>query len=63
MKYRLNPNFFLVVVALVVGSALWRQINFENFTLENPILSFVYAAVFFASIVLMLKPSKKDSEG
>ncbi|MBO3116463.1 hypothetical protein J4050_06875 [Winogradskyella sp. DF17] len=59
MKYKLRPNFFFIVVALIVGSALFRQIDFQNLTIEKPALAIIYGVTFLASILLMLKKPKK----
>lgn len=59
MKYKLRPNFFFIVVALIVGSAFFRQIDFQNLTIENPALAAIYGITFIVSILLMLKRPKK----
>lgn len=58
MKYKLVLNFFSVVVALIVGSALFKQFDFENSTIENPVLSIIYSIVFIFCIGFMIKKSK-----
>lgn len=59
MKYKIAPNFFLVVIALIVGSALFKLLDFQNLKTEKPALAIVYSIVFIFSIVFMIKKSKK----
>jgi hypothetical protein len=47
-----------VVIALVVGAALFNQIDFNNLSVANPLLSIIYALVFIACIVLIFKSKK-----
>ncbi len=59
MKYKIVPNFFFVIIALIVGGALYKQFDFENLTFEKPALALVYGIVFIVSIGLLIKKSKK----
>ncbi|WP_370392143.1 hypothetical protein [uncultured Winogradskyella sp.] len=58
MNYKFNFNFFFVVIALVVGAALFNQIDFKNLSVANPLLSIVYTLVFITCIALMFKSKK-----
>jgi uncharacterized membrane protein YdcZ (DUF606 family) len=58
MNYKIAPNFFCVVIALIVGAALYKQFDFQNFTVENPVLAIIYAIVFIGCIVFMIKKPK-----
>lgn len=49
------PNFILVIIAAIVGSALYKQIDFENLTVEKRGLSIIYLIVFLAAIFLIAK--------
>ncbi len=58
MKYKIKPNFFSVVIALIVGGALYKQFDFQNMTIEKPALALVYSITFIVSIGLMIKKSE-----
>ncbi len=50
-----TPVFFLSVVAIIVGSALYKQIDFQNFTAEKPALSAIYFVTFAFSVYALVK--------
>jgi len=60
MKYKIVPNFFWVVMAMILGGALLNQFDFQNLTFEKPALAVVYIIVFIFSIGLMIKKSKNN---
>tara|TARA_R110002051_G_scaffold3131_6_gene16853 strand:- start:3393 stop:3575 length:183 start_codon:yes stop_codon:yes gene_type:complete len=55
MKYKLVPNYFSVIVAIIVGVALFKQIDFYTMTVDNLALSTVYLVAFLLSIGFMIK--------
>lgn len=59
MKFRIVPNFFSVVVILILGGALIGQFDSENLSFENPALSIVYLIAFILAIGFMIKKPKK----
>ncbi|MGB5405013.1 hypothetical protein [Robiginitalea sp.] len=58
MNLKIVPNFFSIVIALIVGGALIREFNFQDMTFENPALAVVYSIAFILSIGFMIKRSK-----
>lgn len=58
MKYKIVPSFFTVIVALIVGTSLFREFDFETMKFENPALAFIYGAVLILTFALMLKKNK-----
>ena len=60
MKFRIVPNFFSVVMILILGGALIREFDTENLSFESPALALVYLFTFILSIGFMIKrPGKK----
>ena len=59
MKYKITPNFFSAIVILIVGSALYKQFDYETYTFEKPALAAVYGVALILSIAFMIKKSKK----
>ncbi len=59
MKIKIVPNFFFVIIAIILGGALTKQFDFQNSKFEKPALAVVYIIVFIICIVFMIKKSKK----
>ena len=55
MKYKLVPNYFSTIIAIIVGAALYKQIDFKSMTVDNLALSAVYLIAFLISIGFMVK--------
>lgn len=62
MEKKKAPNFIIVIIAIIVGSALYKQIDFENLTVEKPALSIIYLIVFLATVYMLVKSKKSESE-
>lgn len=61
MRFKIVPNFFSIVMILILGGALIREFDFENVTFENPALALVYLIAFVISVGFMIKkPGKKQ---
>tara|TARA_R110000765_G_scaffold222214_1_gene326306 strand:- start:465 stop:647 length:183 start_codon:yes stop_codon:yes gene_type:complete len=58
MKYKIVPNIIAVLLALIIGVALFKQIDFLNMTIEKPVLALVYLIGFLISIGFMIKKTK-----
>jgi hypothetical protein len=55
MKYKIVPNFIAVILAVIIGVALFKQIDFLNMTVEKPVLALVFLVGFLISIGFMIK--------
>ena len=49
------PSFFFIVVALILGSALYKQFDFQQVTFEKPALAILYMVVFVFSLYGLIK--------
>ncbi|MEN2415424.1 hypothetical protein [Flavobacterium mesophilum] len=54
-------RFTFSIIAIILGVVLFKQFDFETLKFEKPALAFVYLAVFFFSIFILFKNSKKQS--
>jgi len=61
MENKKAPNFFLVIIVIILGQALFEQFDFENLKFEKPALAIVYIIVFVISIYLLVKKTKKST--
>ena len=58
MKYKIAPNFFFVIIVIILGAALFKQFDFQNLKVEKPALAIVYIIAFIICIGFMIKKSK-----
>lgn len=57
------PIFMLIIVILIVGSALYKQINFATMTVQKPWLSALYVlTLVFAGVSLIRWYRKKEEQ-
>jgi hypothetical protein len=59
MENRKGINFFFAIIAIIVGSALYKQFDFEKMRFEKPALAVIYMVVFIASIFFIIKDYRK----
>jgi len=59
VKFRIVPNFFSIVMILILGGALIQEFDFENLTFEKPALALIYLIAFILSVGFMIKKPGK----
>ena len=59
MKIKIVPNFVSVVIAIILGAAIYKQFDFQTMTFEKPALAIIYIIAFILSIGFMIKKSKE----
>ena len=62
MKNKKTPNFFFVFTAIILGSALYKQFDFENLKFEKPAIAIIYIVIFVVSIYLLIRDYLKKTE-
>ena len=62
MEDRKGINFFFAVIAIILGSALWKQFDFDTFKFQKPALAILYIVVFVVSVYLLIRDYKKRPE-
>lgn len=62
MENRKAPVFTMSIVAIIVGAALYKQINFKTVTVEKPALSLLYAVTFLFAVFVLVKNYRKGAE-
>lgn len=55
MDRKKQINFFFLIIVVILGSILYKHIDFKNFTLKNPILDVLYLIVFFGALFFLIK--------
>ncbi|MBD1387416.1 hypothetical protein IDJ75_19175 [Mucilaginibacter rigui] len=58
MENNKAPLFTFSIIAIILGVALHKQFDYENFKFEKPALAIVYFIVFAASVFFIIKGSK-----
>lgn len=59
MKYKIVPNIFTIIMAVIIGGGIVKLFDFQSLTFEKPALAVVYIIAFILSIGFMVKKSKK----
>lgn len=62
MENKKGLNFFFLIIAIILGSVLFKQFDFKNLKFEEPGLAILYLIVFVASIYFLIKDYKKKPE-
>lgn len=56
------PIFTMSIVAIIVGAALYKQIDFKTMTVEKPALSILYAVTFLFAVAVLVRNYRKSAE-
>ena len=62
MENKKAPTFALSIAAIVIGVALFKQIDFQTFKVEKPALSIVYLATLVFVLYVLIKDSRKKEK-
>jgi Ca2+/Na+ antiporter len=62
MENKKGLNFFFLIIAIILGSVLFKQFDFKTLTFEQPALAILYIVVFVTSIYFLIKDYKKKPE-
>lgn len=62
MENKKAPTFALSIAAIVIGVALFKQIDFQAFKVEKPALSVVYLATLIFVLYVLLKDRRKKKD-
>ena len=58
MKYKLKFNFISIAFVIILGAALFREIDFQKWSVEKPLLVGLYGLAFLFFLTTMIK--KRD---
>lgn len=61
MENRKAPVFVMSIIAIIVGSALYKQIDFKTMTVEKPWLTALYALTFLFALYILIKGYRKKT--
>jgi hypothetical protein len=61
MKNKKSLNFVFLIVAIIVGLALFKQFDFESLKFRQPGLAVVYLITFAFSIYILVKDFRKKN--
>ncbi|MFT6479433.1 MAG: hypothetical protein ACI9V1_002402 [Spirosomataceae bacterium] len=59
MKDKMGFNIIFAMMAFILGSALIREFDFQNFVFRKQALGFLYLIVFIIAVVLTFKKKKE----
>lgn len=55
MEKQKAPVFILIIVAIIVAMALYKQFDFENLKFQKPALAVVYGITFVVAVTVLIK--------
>ncbi|RZK78906.1 MAG: hypothetical protein EOO92_10290 [Pedobacter sp.] len=55
MEKKKGMSFVLLIVAVILGTTLYKQFDFETLRFEKTGLAVLYIIVFVTSVVLLIK--------
>lgn len=55
MEKKKGVNIVFIIIAAIVGAAIYRQFDFETQKFEKPALAILYIIVFLASIYFLIR--------
>lgn len=58
MENKKGPSFILIIISVIIGVALYKQFDFQNYTFEKPALSVVYLITFVVCVSIIIKNSR-----
>ncbi|PZU89684.1 MAG: hypothetical protein DI529_04020 [Chryseobacterium sp.] len=56
------PVFTMWIVTIIVGAALYKQIDFKTFTVEKQALSALYAVTFIFAVGVLIRHYTRKTE-
>ncbi|WP_166921519.1 hypothetical protein [Flavobacterium poyangense] len=62
MKTKKSLNFIFLIVAIILGSTLYKQFDFEKLKFEHNGLAILYSIVFAFSIFILIKDYRNKPE-
>jgi di/tricarboxylate transporter len=61
MENKKGINFIFAIIAIILGSAIYKQFDFVNLKFAKPALAIVYIVTFVFCIYFLIKDYKKRS--
>jgi len=62
MENNKAPLFTMSIVAIIVGAALYKQIDFKTMTVEKPALAILYTVTLLFAVVVLVRNYRKKAE-
>lgn len=58
MSNKKGLSFPLLIIAIVLGWAIYKEFSFENFEFKKPAIALVYIIAFAIAVYLLVKRDK-----
>ncbi|QQQ30210.1 hypothetical protein [Chryseobacterium indoltheticum] len=59
MENKKGGTFFFAIIAIIVGTALWKQFDFKTMTFEKVGISILYLITFLFCIFFLIRNARK----
>ena len=62
MGNKKSINVIFLIIAIILGTTLFKHFNFKTFSFKKPALDVVFLITFIVSIYLLMKDYNKQPE-
>jgi len=62
MEKKRKINFMFLIIAFILGTALWKDFDFQSLRFEKPALDTVFLITFIVSVYLIIKDLRTKSD-
>ena len=62
MENNKPSSFIFIIIAIIVGVALYKQFDFQTLKFEKPALAIVYLITFIFSITIIIKNARSRKQ-
>lgn len=62
MNKKKELSFPLIIIAIVIGSGIYKEFDFNNLEFKNPALAAIYILGFSMSLFFIFRKPKEDKD-
>ncbi len=62
MKNKKLLNFFFLITIVIVGTALYKQIDFENLKFKKPGIAIIYSCTLLFAVYCLIKDNRNQAK-
>lgn len=55
MENKNNTSFILIIIAIILGSSLFKHFDFENMRFQKPWLDAIYFVTFVVTVYFLIR--------
>ena len=62
MEKKKGINFMLAIIAIIIGTTLYKHFNFETFSFKKPALDIIFLITFIFTVYAIIKEYRQGTE-